>query len=709
MMKTLKKILVLTLAIFSACALCLFPKKQETESHADVLKDGAFKYMSLSQSGQVLNSSKLTTINNATYVITNKAVTINLYPLDYKYKITENTISSNFYPQTETIVLERDTETNKFPESFMFQGRKFYYQISGLTLNISHKHITGTPTFPVSSDKRDTDLLSYKEEENKIEIYITYAYVTKQNDFVDDESNPTNTCTFEFEITNKSTYTLNIQEPVVNFFKLSEPIVMFDTNKIDDGGNPYPAEKSLAPDQVFSKLKISFVNNDYTEGNPLYFKINFNGFVYDFKLFSKEVDGENLLFVNYIDEYTNSKEGISYKNSESLATIESYSTVTKEYVYSNKIKAKEGNDFNEFSLVFENTGRYDIEFYDSTYVQGMTNANHYKTSFYIREEGATVTPFDNIYVVAETVKDNGGHIDYIVSDSTLNNLVKITIKNLDNFGKDGSGNPITLADVIENIVVKTTDFGIDRVDTIEKIYSVEEILALLQNGDFVLNYDADAYYQIEINPKQKVVDGKQVKPVKYVFTIVRYAKTTFSFKNQKHEATTPYYTQIRYYHHQIESKLFISYEYSLTPTFNSDDDIDLYKTFINRFNVKFGVKKVNIEKYTPEKKSDDEKIPVGLYLKVYGVGDITVYLTSNGKTEVLTLNSERGNNQVIKLGYGTYTIKIVDSMGTESETMTFSIKKGLNTSAMILIVLSGILASVVIIFILRARGKVGTR
>ena len=294
MMKTFKKILVLTLAIFSACLLCLNPKNQKAESHADVLKDGAFKYMSISQSGQVLDSSKLTTINNATYVITNKAVTINLYPLDYKYRITANTLSSNFYPETETISLERDAETNKFPESFVFQGKTFYYKISGLTLNISHNPITQTPTFPVSS--ADSDLLSFNEEENKIEIYITYSYTSRENNLVDDEGNPSNTCTFEFRIANTTTYTLNIQEPVVNFFHLSEPIVMFDTNKTNDGGTPYPPEKSLAPDQVFSKLKISFVNNDYTEGNPLYFKINFNGFVYDFKLFSKEIDGEKLLF-----------------------------------------------------------------------------------------------------------------------------------------------------------------------------------------------------------------------------------------------------------------------------------------------------------------------------------------------------------------------------------------------------------------------------
>lgn len=708
MMKTLKKILVLTLAILSACALCLVPKKQETESHAAVLSENAFRYMSLSQSGQVLDGSKFTTINNSTYVITNKAVTINLYPLDYKYRITANTLSSNFYPQTETITLERDAETNKFPESFIFQGRTFYYRISGLTLNISHNPITQTPTFPVSS--ADSDLLSFNEQQNKIEIYITYAYVTNENNFVDSESNPTNTCTFEFRISNSTTYTLNIQEPVVNFFKLSEPIVMFDTNKTDDHGNPYPAEKSLAPDQVFSKLKITFVNNDYTEGNPLYFKINFNGFVYDFKLYSKVIDGENLLFVNYIDEYTSTSEGISYKNSENLATIESYDTVTEEYVYSNKIKAKEGTAFNEFSLVFENTGRYDIEFYDSTYIQGFKNSNYYKTSFYIREEGATVTPFDNIYVVAETIDNNQNHLDYIVSESTLNNLVRITIKNLDNFGKDGSGNPITLADVIENIVIKTTDFGIDRVDTTEKIYTVEEILASLQNGDFILNYDTDAYYQIEINPKQKIVDGKQVKPVNYVFTIVRHAKTTFSFKNEKYEATTPYYTQIKYYHHQIDSELLIKYQFSLTPEFDEIvENVDLDKTFINRFNVKFGVKKVNVEKFTPKKENEDDKIPVGLYLKVYGVGDITVYVTSNGKTEVLTLNSEAGNNEIIKLGYGTYKIKIVDSMGTESETYTFAIKKGLNTSAMILIVLSLILATVIVLFILKARGRVATR
>ena len=44
----------------------------------------------------------------------------------------------------------------------------------------------------------------------------------------------------------------------------------------------------------FDKLQIEFLNNDYTEGNPLYFKIDYNGFIYEYKLYSKVIDGDNL-------------------------------------------------------------------------------------------------------------------------------------------------------------------------------------------------------------------------------------------------------------------------------------------------------------------------------------------------------------------------------------------------------------------------------
>ncbi len=713
-MKHIKKLLIMVFAIISAFALCLtVPGNKKSESSsAEVLSSTAFTYISLSQTGQSIDESKLKTLvdaegNAETFIITNNAVTITMKPLQFRYKI--SVIEDNFYKLVKSIKLEKTVPTEnpdefKFPEKFTFEDRTYYYQIrNGTDLYIYATSPTVTSSPLVSS--LTSDLVSFSEDAETRTIHITTAYMSKDNGFVDSEGNPAISCLFNFAI-GTSSYSLNIQKPVVNFFNLTQPIVMFDTFKTDDGGNPYPVEKSLAPDQIFNKLKVTFLNNDYTEGNPLYFKINFNGFVYDYTLYSKEFNGENLLFVNYLNE----SEQYNYNNSAFLATKTAIDENGEVFVVeSSEVNAKTAlGGHNEFSLIFSETGRYDIEIYDSTYdyegngENSMTNANYYKTSFFIREEGAAIEPFDNVYIVAETFDDEGEHVEYIVSDSVQNYITKLTIKNLGDFGKDGSGKDIVLSDVIKSIEILTTDFGIDKVETKVKTYTAEEILELLENNDLVLDFTEDAYYQVIINPAKE-----DLEKIHYIFTIVRHAKTTFTFNDEIYEASTLYKTDIRYYTNPINSSF--TFDYLFTSSEGNSEDITLRKTYVNTFNIKYGVKAVNIEEYTPESK-DDVSYGPGFYVKVYGVGDITVYVTVNGKEqEPLIRNSETGNNAVNIEGYGTYTIRIVDSMGTESKTMTFTIKKGLNTSALVLIGLSGVIAAVVIIFILRARGKVATR
>lgn len=695
-MKNLKKLIICILILFSAFAFCFEAKQPETESDAAVLSDNAFNYITLSQSGQVLDKSKLKTIDNNTYIITNNAVTISFKPFDYNYKITENTNLDNFFAQTTTISIEQDAETGEYPATFNYEGVTYYYTVSASQQVNIYK---GRPsTSQVVSSTINSHLLSYELDGTTRKIHAVVSYTSTEDGFEDTEGNPSSNCVFEF-VRGSDTYALHFQEPIVNFYKLTEPVVMFNTNKTDDGGIPYPAEKSLAPDQVFDKLEVTFLNNDYTEGNPLYFDINFNGFIYEFTLYSKIIEGENLLFVDYTNEYNNASENINFNFSESLASSAAEDEAGN-LIAVKKVKAKDGGNDNQFQLTFNRTGRYSIEIYDSTHKLKMTNANYYSTSFFIREDSDIISPFKNIYVVAQTIKDDGTPIEYIVSDSTLNYSTRITVKNLGEFGKDAGGKEIVLSDVIEKIVVKKTDFGIDHVETLDTVYTVEQVLQKLQDNDFILEFHEDAYYQVLVYPKTKTGEPA-LSPVHYVFTIVKYAKTTYTFNDKIYEATTPYKTEYRYYTNPINSEIFFKTNFSV-------DDINLKKIYINRFNVKFGVKKVAIEEYTPEPEDDEESVPAGVYVKVYGVGDLTVYVTFNGKTEVLTLNSEKGNNSIDRTEYGKYTIRVVDSMGSET-TATFTHKKGLNTSAMVLIVLGSIIAGVIVLFILKARGKVATR
>ena len=615
----------------------------------------------------------------------------------------------NFHAYKKVVTLEKGAD-DKYPESFTIDGVTgvYYYAVTNNNIYIYNSPITQTSQPIVSSagspHQTASDLISYELDGETHKITFILAYTSTGNGFVDDLDQPASSCEFNFRVASQDFF-LNFQEPVINFFKLTEPVVMFNTFKLDDSDNPYPPEKSLAPNQIFDKLQIEFLNNDYTEGNPLFFKINFNGFVYEYKLYSKVIDGDNLLFVEYTDEYSSASENINYNNSESLATkitpLGGGDFVIEEQ---NKVYAKNASENNKFSIIFTKTGRYSIEFYDSTYNQQMPNANYYTTSFYIRETGAHVTPFQNIYVVAETINDAGEHIDYIVSDSTLNYSTRITIKNLGDFGLDQTtGQEIKLEDVIDSIVVKRTDFGIDKVETVDTVYTVPEILAKLQNNDFVLEYHDDAYYQVFINEKG-AIDSATQEDAAYVFTIVKFAKTTFTFGDVIYEATVPYKTDIRKYTNKIDSKI----EFNIKFTTSGEIHIELEKSFVNRFSIKYGIKKVLIEEFEPEPADENEKVPDGVYLKVYGVGDITVTLTFNGNTETFILNSENGDNIISRTEYGKYDIKIVDSMGTEAS-YSIDFKKKLNTSALVLIVLGSIIGGCVLLFVMKARGKVATR
>ena len=715
-MKKFKKLFIGVLSIISALSFCLLSGSRNAEidnaeTNAAVLNNNAFNYISLSQPGekgqpgQVIDDSKFTTIDNKTYIITNNSVTINFKTLQFNYTLNIGTVLDNFHPYPKVVTLEKGAD-DKYPESFTIDGVDgvYYYAVTNGNVYIYNSPITQTSAPIVSS--ASSDLISYELDGETHKITFIFAYTTNGDGYVDDSNQPAKSCEFNFRVASQDFF-LSFQKPVINFFKLTEPVVMFNTFKLDDDDNPYPVEKSLAPNQIFDKLQIEFLNNDYTEGNPLFFKINFNGFVYEYKLYSKVIDGDNLLFVEYTDEYSSASENIDYNNSESLATVITplgggEFTIEEQ----NKVYAKNASDDNKFSIIFTKTGRYSIEIYDSTYNLKMPNANYYSTSFYIREAGASVTPFQNIYVVAETISDSGEHIDYIVSDSTLNYSTRITVKNLGDFGLDQTtGQEIKLEDVIENIVVKRTDFGIDTVETVDTIYTVADILANLKNNDFVLEYHDDAYYQVLVNAKEPDDPLVEVEdPVYYVFTIVKFAKTTFTFGDVIYEASVPYHTDIRKYTNKIDSQM----NFNIKFTTSSEIPVELEKTFINRFTIKFGIKKVLIEEFTPEPEEENEKVPDGVYLKVYGVGDITVTLTYNGVSETFILNSEEDNNIISRTEYGKYEIKVVDSMGTTAS-YSVNFKKKLNTSALVLIVLGSIIGTCVLLFVMKARGKVATR
>ena len=78
--------------ILLTASLCGFNTNKIDEcASAAELSDTAFNYITLSQSGQIIDKSKLKTVKEGndsyTYVVSNKPVTINFKPFNYNYKI----------------------------------------------------------------------------------------------------------------------------------------------------------------------------------------------------------------------------------------------------------------------------------------------------------------------------------------------------------------------------------------------------------------------------------------------------------------------------------------------------------------------------------------------------------------------------------------------------------------------------------------------
>ncbi len=708
-MKFFKKILcfcILTcLGIGIGFGVAMLQKPSQLSS-AIVVSEETFEYISLSTKGQALSMDNLKTVDNTTYVIANDSVTISLKPLKYSYR--ELTLNEDEYIISKEIVtIPYDSETENYEQSFDLFDTTYYYQIDNLNLNIYASPVSGNPLRLATSENNKA--ISFVKNDN---VNIIVTFITK----ITLKTTTPNT-TFSFQVNSNGilkSYNLEFMRPMIEFANGKEPIVEFICKGLDAGAEF--TDYSIPVEHDYNTVQMNFLSNHYNENNKLYFKINHNGFVYDFELYSKTYDGNSYLFVNYIDA-TNTK------NNQYLATALKASTTTTpstpgqpaaepELDKNHLIKELEAGLNNTFSLVFDTKGRYSIEIYDATYLLGFDNANYMQTSFYITD--ATKSIFDNIYIIAQTQDNDGKDIEYIVSSSTLNNNVKATIKNLDNL-KDASGNPVPLDSVIETIEVTKTNFGGSSNVHVTTTYTPADIEELLQNGDFVLFFDDDAFY--EINIYQKNSDIK----IYYNFTIVKFAKTTFAVplvdengspildendvqKRENYEATTPFKTEVINYKLNILSSMSVKLKFRSTGA--AEQPKNLGKTFTNMYTVSYGVQSVNMERFEI-KNSEDKNVP-GLHLRFYGVGNIRVEVTVNGTTTLYELNSELGNNTISLENYGNYSVRMVDSMGTEM-IRVYSYHKKLNTSAIALISLAAFLGVAILLFVLRARGKVSTR
>lgn len=718
-MKKLNKILLLT--IFALCTMlattfsvAIKNIKNSTNAAESTIPSyfSFLNYVSLSEPGHALSTEKLRILDDVAYVVSNKSVTITLKSFNYEYNFPQSEELENFEPNIEIIKVYKDKTLDAYPTTFEYNGIFYSYSISSVvnTANNTEKRILTISDTVNKTSVQSTDSAVVEFSENNSDENGEYIEIRVITDYTSKAKIPGN-YSFSFTISNNvNIFSVNFLKPVVNFANMANPIVSFNTHLTDDNGDPWPPQSTIQKELIYNKLTLEFLNNNYTEQNPLFMRINYNGFIYNFELFSKVYNDENLLFVNYVDENNS-------ENSEYLATILDTRKIpaevegekpTIEYIVDelHKVPASISGEVNNFSFIFNKTGRYEIELYDSTYLCEASNPNYYITSFYIREEGESVNPFKNIYIVAQTLDDEQNPLEYIVEASTQNNDIQINIKNLDSLGKDSDGNLVELASILDYIEIKKTIFGVGENHTETEIYTPDKILKYLEDNDtsdFIQLFNIDGFYQITIYPVDKNEDV-----IYYKCTIIKHPKTNLTVDGVDYAADVPFMTKRVDYEKYIDSYIELSRKIDSKSSEGEFPLEPIKKSYINTYTVYYGMTEVKIEEYQ-RVFAEGETAVDSLDLRFYGVGDLTVYVTFKGKTTEYILNHEQGNDTLNFTEYGTYTVKLIGSMSSEGITQTFSFEKKLNTSAMALIILSALLIAIILVFVIRARGRVATR
>lgn len=699
-----------------------FPKpKNEIVSAApsynvQVVDANMLNYVSVSIDGQTLDSESIKNLDtdddgkfDTSYVFANRSVTMVFDSFNYAYETTFN--PSYFYePTYELIELTKLAEDLDFPYSFTYGEKEYTYSIANNDV-ITIRNAETSSSFSNSSFVS----IASETETSRVLKFIT-SYTLK--------SDAPNT-SFQFVPFNyisnseKTTgYTINFERPVANFN--DNHVTMFTCTGLDVGDTPYISE--IIEDELsYENLKFQITNNNYTENNPLYFDINHDGFVFTFKLFSKTYGPDELLFVEYFDEQ-------KQINKQSLATkLDKDGNVINDI--DSPVYKYDGNttNFNMFSIDFTKPGRYEISVYDETYKLKLNDHNFDSTSFYIKTSDSlnSNSAFQNAYAIMQKYDDEGQLSDYIVTGSTQNNNVQVTLKNLQfYFENDEVINSFTPTEETPelNVVefIKTTLTGSLNVP-VSTYYSVETLKKELEKSpDFKFDCSDDAFYEINIYQYQKNANGSySIKnTTHYQFTIVKSPKISFTvfkvdenndripipgtdrFETEIKEGSVPYETT------PVEYKINIDSEMQVIRFFSSSNPgqktFTLGKTYLNEYIINYAMQAVKIEKVDIVENGETLKV---LGVKFQGVGDIEVEVTVNSQVQKHTLKS----GDTLKFeNYGIYSFSIKDSMGTTG-TLVIDYSKPVSTSAVILIVLVGVLVLAIVLFIVASRGKMKTR
>lgn len=682
----------------------------------EVVDEAMLNYVAISIDGHTLDSESIKNLDtdedgkfDTSYIFANRSVTLTFDPFNYGYEATFD--SSLFYePLYELVELNKLASELEFPYAFTVDGKEYTYTIA----NDGKITIRNSETSSSFNDSSFVSIASETETSRVLKFITSYTL----------KADAQNT-SFEFVPYNyisnaeKTTgYTINFERPVANFNE--EYVTKFTCLGLDIGNTEYVTE-TIEDELSYENLKFQITNNNYTENNPLYFDINHDGFIFTFKLFSKTFGADELLFVEYYDEQ-------KQINKQSLATkLDKNGNVIID-VDSPVYKYEGGTtNFNMFSIDFTKPGRYEISIYDETYKLKLNDHNYDSVSFFIKTSDSlnSNSAFQNAYAIMQKYDDEGQLSDYIVSGSTQNNNVQITLKNLSfYFENDEVINSFTPTEQTPNLnvveFITTTLTGSLNVP-VSTYYSVEDLKKELEKSpDFKLECSEDAFYEVNIYQYQQNANGSySIKnTTHYQFTIVKNPKISFTvfkvdenndripipgtdrFETEIKEGDVPYVTTPVKYKINIDSEMQVIRFFSAGNP--GQKTFTLGKTYLNEYTINYAMQAVKIEKVDVIKNEEVTKL---LGIKIQGIGEIEVEVTVNSQTQKFTIQS----GDVLEFdGYGKYSVSVKDSMGTTGA-LVIDYSKPVSMSAVIMIVLVGVIVLAIVLFVIASRGKMKTR
>lgn len=741
------------------------------DNEIQLIDNNVLNYVTISIADKVLTTDNLKHVDSdndgkldTSYIIANNSITLEFKPLEYSYSTNFSSISSNFYtPDPVKIELTKEADEAAFPNTFTYKEQEYTYSISSINGEITVRNNKNNTSISGS------ELISINDDGNKRTISIITSYTLKAeapNTKFKFSANSSNAALSTIE------YALNFERPVVNFFtKNIAYFVAYGQDMNDQILKNNKLQDELSYENVKMQLtNNNYTENNplYFEINHNGFIYTFK--LYNKEISSQKLlfveyyddqrKANNISLATKLDEEGNvSGEPVLAFNADGTSNMFSFNfNKTGRYevsIYdSTYLLLKNQREIVETEVVNED-GTKETKITIIEPEDNKFNYNFFNTSFYIKttDEEDTNAAFKNAYVTMQSYDDENNILEYIVSKATnqvadeqgefnnvkgdteitptLNNNVQIKVKNLlyyfENDEVVKNFTPIETQKELNLVEFRKTIFTSSSHKPESKLYSKQELQKLIsEDGDLTINCEDDAFYEIIIYRYDS--HYKLVEQNIYQFTIVKQPKTVYTYfkvdanhdpilNDEGKKETDDYETKLLYQTEPIDYSINInsSMDFSIFMCDKSFDEltisqfqdltynsVNLSKTYLNEYTITYAKQAVSIEEVEFGEDSENEG---KLGLQFFGIGEIIVKVTVNSVTTTYVVKS--GDTLAFE-EYGTYSVSIEDSLGTFN-TLVFKHSKPINTSAIILVVLVGVIALAVVLFIISSRGKVKTR